>query len=127
MPKERKEDHPNDADPDSPFDRDHGASQRNISKPSEKAMKKAKAAKSSPSKSQQPHSASPSGSYDATHQKKGVCLDFSDPKVQTAMLLGLLAIMAVALWYGFTQGCFTSRRRRSCWLACDLQLLIISV
>ncbi|XP_026324110.1 uncharacterized protein LOC113233269 isoform X2 [Hyposmocoma kahamanoa] len=38
--------------------------------------------------------------------KKDVCVDFRDSNVQVVMVLGLLAIMVLALWYGFTQGCF---------------------
>lgn len=39
-------------------------------------------------------------------------LDMNDPKIQTALLVGLLAILALALWYGFTHGCLSRRRRR---------------
>lgn len=104
MPKERKEDYINDADSENLFDRDRVSSHK-------VSQKKTKATKKSPSKSQR----SPSGSNLMCIQKD-VCFDIHDPKVQTAMLVGLLAIMAVALWYGFTQGCFRTRRRRTCWL-----------
>lgn len=122
MPTERKEDHVNDGDPDNPLNR--GSNNKSISKPSEKGMKKGKAAKTVPSKGHSPPSPVPSSEAKPPPpppptQKGEVCVDFSDPKIQTAMLLGLLAIMAVALWYGFTQGCFRGRRRRSCWLAYD--------
>lgn len=147
MPKERKQDHVHDADPNNPYLRDRGSSHRSIAKTSERSTKKSKQAKSAPSKatpspsqsepehpSDKPEKSEKSDKSDKTDKadktdktesnmiyiNKEICVDFRDPKVQTAMLLGLLAIMAVALWYGFTQGCFRSRRRRSCWLAYDL-------
>lgn len=114
MPKERKEDRVNDSDSGNPMDRDHGSSHKSIAKSSDKPSKKLRAAKSSPTRS------SPSASKMKISRSQEVCVDFRDPKIQTAMLLGLLAIMAVALWYGFTQGCFRRRRRHSCWLANNL-------
>lgn len=46
--------------------------------------------------------------------KKGQSSDlsFSDPKVQGVLLVGLLAVLALALWFGFTHGCLRRRRRR---------------
>lgn len=42
----------------------------------------------------------------------GDSLNLSDPKVQSILLVGLLAVLALALWFGFTNGCFSRRRRR---------------
>ncbi|CAG4922526.1 unnamed protein product [Colias eurytheme] len=39
-------------------------------------------------------------------------IDFCDPKVQGVLLVGLLAVLALALWFGFTSGCLGNRRRR---------------
>lgn len=39
-------------------------------------------------------------------------LNLSDPKVQSAVLVALLAILVLALWYGFTHSCLGRRRRR---------------
>lgn len=42
----------------------------------------------------------------------GSSLDLADPKVQSVLLVGLLAVLALALWFGFSNGCFSRRRRR---------------
>lgn len=39
-------------------------------------------------------------------------INFCDPKVQGVLLVGLLAVLALALWFGFTRGCLGTRRRR---------------
>ncbi|CAK1548551.1 unnamed protein product [Leptosia nina] len=44
--------------------------------------------------------------------KKPEPINFYDPKVQGIMLVGLLAVLALALWLGFKNGCFGGRRRR---------------
>lgn len=41
-------------------------------------------------------------------------MNLNDPKTQVVLLIGLLTVLAVALWYGFTHGCLRRRRRRSC-------------
>lgn len=48
---------------------------------------------------------------------QGNPLDLSDPKIQGILLVGLLVVLALALWYGFTRGCMGRRRRRrtSCY------------
>lgn len=38
-------------------------------------------------------------------------LDFSDPKVLA--IVGLLAVLALLVWYGYRNGCLRRRRRRS--------------
>ncbi|KPI93329.1 hypothetical protein RR46_10589 [Papilio xuthus] len=40
-------------------------------------------------------------------------LSFSDPKVQGVLLIGLLVVLSIALWFGFTHGCLSRRRRRN--------------
>lgn len=37
-------------------------------------------------------------------------LNFSDPKVLA--IVGLIAILALLLWYGYSNGCLRRRRRR---------------
>lgn len=39
-------------------------------------------------------------------------INFCDPKIQGVLLVGLLAVLALALWFGFTRGCLGTRRRR---------------
>lgn len=39
-------------------------------------------------------------------------INFCDPKVQGVLLVGLLVILAIALWFGFKNGCIGRRRRR---------------
>ncbi|CAH0699042.1 unnamed protein product [Spodoptera exigua] len=43
----------------------------------------------------------------------GLDIDFSDPKVQVAVLVVLLTVLGAALWYGYTHGCLRRRRRRN--------------
>ncbi|VVC94171.1 unnamed protein product [Leptidea sinapis] len=43
---------------------------------------------------------------------KGESITLSDPKVQVVLLVGLLAVLALALWFGFKNGCIGRRRRR---------------
>lgn len=49
-------------------------------------------------------------------------INLCDPKVQGVLLVVLLAVLAIALWFGFTRGCLGTRRRRrrrSCsWYDC---------
>ncbi|XP_041974238.1 uncharacterized protein LOC121729704 [Aricia agestis] len=35
-----------------------------------------------------------------------------DPKTQSVVLVGLLVVLGVALWYGFSANCMRRRRRR---------------
>lgn len=44
--------------------------------------------------------------------EKTSSLDFCSPKVQGVLLIGLLVVLAIALWFGFTHGCIQRRRRR---------------
>lgn len=56
-------------------------------------------------------SAGPSAKSSGLQQKS---INFNDPKIQGALLVGLLGVLALALWFGFSRGFYRRRRRRSC-------------
>lgn len=108
MPKEHKE--------DNSIDSDRGSSHKSMGKNNDKMQKKTKSkstASKTKTKSKSKRSPTPSEEICVSRE---ICVDFRDPKLQTLLLLGLFAIMALALWFGFMQGCFNGRQqRRGSW------------
>ncbi|PZC87073.1 hypothetical protein B5X24_HaOG201309 [Helicoverpa armigera] len=65
----------------------------------------------------------------STKGKKGgaggsECWNFSNPKVQGVLLVGLLAVLAAALWFGFSHGCLRRRRRRRPSPCCHFHIIL---